>query len=83
VSGSAAEQAGLHGPRRAVVIGNFELGIGGDLITAVEGQQIDRADTLTRYLNRKRPGDKIRLTIFRGGRSVDVTVTLGEGGNRL
>jgi len=39
VSGSAAE-ARPEGPRRAVAIGNFELGIGGDLIMAMDGQHI-------------------------------------------
>ena len=83
ISGSAAEAAGLHGPRRAVAIGNFELGIGGDLIVAMDGQHIDNRDALTRYLNRKRPGDRIKLTIFRNGKETEVGVTLGEAGNRL
>jgi S1-C subfamily serine protease len=83
VSGSAAESAGLHGPRRAVAVGNFELGIGGDLIMAMDGQRIDKRDTLTRYLNKKRPGDRINLTIYRNGKKIDVNVTLGEAANRL
>ncbi len=83
VSGSAAEAAGLRGPKRAVAIGNFELGIGGDLITAMDGQRIDNRDSLTRSLNRKKPGDRIRLTIFRNGKEIEVNVTLGEAGNRL
>jgi S1-C subfamily serine protease len=83
VAGSAAESAGLRGPRRAVAIGNFELGIGGDLIIAMDGQNIDHRDALTRYLNRKKPGDRVRLTIIRNGKQIDVSVTLGEAGNRL
>jgi S1-C subfamily serine protease len=83
VPGSAAEAAGLRGPRRAVAIGNFELGIGGDLITAMDGQRIENRDALTRYLNRKKPGDRIKLTIVRNGRQMEVSVTLGEAGNRL
>ena len=83
VSGSAAEAAGLRGPRRAVAVGNFELGIGGDLIMAVDGQRIDGRDMLTRFLNRKKPGDRIKLTVFRNGRQTDISVTLGEAGNRL
>jgi carboxyl-terminal processing protease len=38
--GSAAERAGLRGARQAVVIGNAQLGIGGDLITAVDGKSV-------------------------------------------
>jgi S1-C subfamily serine protease len=84
VPGSAADEAGLRGPRRTVIMGGiYEVGIGGDLITAVEGQRIETRDALTRLLSRKRPGDRITVSVFRNGKSVDVKVTLGEGGNRL
>ena len=84
VPGSAAETAGLRGPRRTVIMGGiYEVGIGGDLITAMDGQPIETRDALTRFLSRKRPGDHVTLTVFRGGRSVEVKVTLGEGDNRL
>ncbi|MGQ9916495.1 MAG: S1C family serine protease [Bryobacteraceae bacterium] len=76
--GSAAEAAGLRGARRSVIIANYQIGIGGDLIMAVDGKPVDRLDALTRALSRKRPGDKLQLTIFRNGRRVNVTVTLGE-----
>ncbi len=75
--GTAAEAAGLRGARRWVVVGNEEVGIGGDLIMAIDGRPIDRADTLTQTLNRKRAGDTITLTVYRGGRKMDVKVTLG------
>jgi S1-C subfamily serine protease len=81
--GSAAESAGIRGPRQVVVIGNVELGIGGDLIMAIDGRQSDRMDAITRALTNKRPGDKIELTIYRGGRVVKVPVTLGEDPNDL
>jgi S1-C subfamily serine protease len=84
VPGSAADEAGLRGPRRTVIMGGiYEVGIGGDLITAVEGQRIETRDALTRLLSRKRPGDRITVSVFRNGKSVDVKVALGEGGNRL
>ncbi len=66
-----------------MAVGNFELGIGGDLIMAMDGQRIDGRDALTRLLNRKKPGDRINLTVFRNGKKIDVNVTLGEAGNRL
>ncbi len=76
--GSAAEAAGLRGARRVVIIANYQIGIGGDLIMAIDGQPVDRLDALSRALARKRPGDKVELTLFRNGRRVNVTVTLGE-----
>jgi S1-C subfamily serine protease len=81
--GSAADQAGLRGARRAVMVGNYEIGIGGDLITEIEGQRVDRIDALTRALAKKRPGDKLDLTIHRGGRSMKLTVTLGAAEETL
>jgi len=57
--------------------------VGGDLITAVEGQRIETRDALTRLLSRRRPGDRITVSVFRNGKAVDVKATLGEGGNRL
>ncbi|MEJ5368526.1 MAG: trypsin-like peptidase domain-containing protein [Bryobacteraceae bacterium] len=76
--GSAAEAAGLRGARRSVIIANYQIGIGGDLIMAVDGKPVDRLDALTRAMARKRPGDKLELTLFRNGKRVNVTVTLGE-----
>ena len=76
--GSAAEDAGLRGPRQMVIVGNYRLGVGGDLITAVEGQPVESNDLLTRVLNRKRAGDLLNLTVYRNGRNVRVQVKLGE-----
>lgn len=44
---------------------------------------IDRVDALTRALSRKRPGEKVKLTLFRNGRKTDLTVTLGEASQNL
>ncbi|MBV8731768.1 MAG: trypsin-like peptidase domain-containing protein, partial [Acidobacteriia bacterium] len=47
-SGSAADEAGLRGPRQVVIVDNYKLGIGGDFIVAVEGQPVEGPETLTR-----------------------------------
>jgi putative serine protease PepD len=79
--GSAAAQAGVQGYRQVVIVGNMQLGVGGDLITAIDGRQVDQSDAITRALARKRPGDKLELEIFRNGRSMKLNVTLGEDPN--
>jgi len=79
--GSAAAEAGLRPGRQLVAIGNEQLAIGGDLIMAIDGRPVDRQDAIPRALARKRPGDKVELTVFRSGRSVRVPVTLGEDPN--
>ncbi|MBI5281609.1 MAG: trypsin-like peptidase domain-containing protein [Candidatus Solibacter usitatus] len=81
--GSAAEAAGVRRPRQILVVGNAEIGIGGDLIMAIDGQNVDRLDALSRALARKRPGDKVELTLFRNRRQVKLTVTLGEAQEKL
>lgn len=76
--GTAAATSGLRGARRVVLVGNMELGIGGDLILEIDGKVADKTDSIARSLNKKRPGDKIELTVFREGKSTKVTATLGE-----
>jgi S1-C subfamily serine protease len=71
----------LRGPRQVVAVGNIELGVGGDLIMAIDGRAADRNDAITRALSNKRPGDRVELTVFRGRRQTKVSVVLGEDPN--
>ena len=80
---SAAEEAGLKGPTRVVIVSNYQLGIGGDLIIAADGVAIESSDTLLRLLSKKRGGDMLDLTIYRGGRTQKVKVKLGEAPQQL
>jgi S1-C subfamily serine protease len=80
--GSAAEQAGLRGATRMVLVGPYEIPFGGDYIMAIDGEPVESDSSLRAFMARKRPGDTVRLTIFREGRSRQVTVTLGEGRTR-
>jgi S1-C subfamily serine protease len=74
--GSAAEAAGLRGGRRAVYVGNQPLIIGGDLIMALDGRAVTQLDAISRAMQGKRPGDPLKVTVYRNGRKVDVQVTL-------
>jgi len=76
--GSAAARAGLRGGREMVQIGNSQVVIGGDLIMAIDGKPIDRDDAISRALSRKRAGDPLELTIFRNGKTMTVSIKLGE-----
>jgi S1-C subfamily serine protease len=78
--GSAAARAGLRAGRELVQIGNAELLVGGDLITAIDGKPIDRYDAISRALARKRAGDTVEMTVFRNGRTFNVQIKLGEEG---
>lgn len=48
-----------------------------DVITAVDGTKIDQQHSLTALLSQHQPGDKVRLTILRAGKTLHITVTLG------
>jgi S1-C subfamily serine protease len=74
--GSAAEAAGLRAASQAVVIGNVEVGIGGDLIMAIDGKPVEGQDSLSNALSRRRAGDTMELTVYRNGRTVKVKVNL-------
>jgi S1-C subfamily serine protease len=82
-SNSAAEEAGIQGPRRVVVVGNVELPIGGDLIVSVDGKSVTRDDDLQRTLNHKRAGENLELTVYRNGKTQKINVKLGAAPETL
>ena len=82
-NGSAAASGGLRGYKQVVVIGNVRVGVGGDLIMSVDGQPVRREDAISRALAKKRAGDMLDLKVYRGGRTVDVKVKLGEAPEQL
>lgn len=77
--GSPASSAGLHGATRMVTYGFFNrIGIGGDLIVAIDGKPVEGQNDLNNAMMHKRGGDTLQLTIFRGGASKKVDVKLGS-----
>jgi S1-C subfamily serine protease len=71
-----ADQAGIRAGEQNSSTG---LNAGGDLITAIDGQAIQRFDDLLRYLiNNKSPGDSVVLTVLRGEEQLDLNITLGK-----
>jgi len=78
VAGGAAERAGLRGGTERAYLGNIPIMVGGDLIVAIDGQDIQDQQDLGQVMNNHRAGDTVRLTIFRSKKKMDVSVTLGE-----
>ena len=77
VTGGPADKAGIVAGDKATTIPG--LLAGGDLITAIDGHVVKTFDDLLSYLiNHKSPGDKVVLTVMRGDKTVDVTVTLAK-----
>ena len=77
--GGAAEKAGLHGgTQRAGYLGNMPVMSGGDLIIAMDGQEIANTQDLAAAMNSHKADDEVTLTVFRGRRKMDVKVKLSD-----
>lgn len=81
--GTPASNSGLQGPRQVVIVGNYRLGVGGDLIVAIDGKPVEDRETLSRVMNRKRAGDTLELTIYRNRRTQKISVKLAEAPQNL
>ncbi len=79
-SGSPAEKAGLHGAfaSQSEAAQSATLASGGDVITQVDGQAVSRIQQLAAYLDTKKVGDTVTLTIVRSGSNKSVQATLAE-----
>jgi S1-C subfamily serine protease len=76
--GGPAAAAGLHGGDRVALAGMRRIAIGGDVIVALDGQKVSNQFDLNVILNRKRPGDSVNVSVYRGGKKMDIPVKLGE-----
>jgi S1-C subfamily serine protease len=76
--GGPAAAAGIRGGDRLVQAGMRRIHIGGDVITAIEGQKIAGQIDVNVVLNHKRPGDVVTVTVYRGAKKMDIPVKLGE-----
>jgi S1-C subfamily serine protease len=74
-----ADDAGLQGGSQWLRIGRYQLPVGGDIITAVNGQPTADVESLTVYLETETSiGDTVELTVVRDGKEITVPLTLGE-----
>jgi S1-C subfamily serine protease len=70
VNGSPAQKAGLQG------IGSADAS--DDILTAIDGHQLGSVEALTSYLDTRKVGDKVSMTVIRGGKNLTLTATLGD-----
>ena len=80
--GGPAAAAGLHGGDRRAQAGMRTITIGGDVIVGVDGQKVGNQFDIDVVLNRKRPGDTVTVTLYRGAKKLDIPVKLGERDGR-
>jgi S1-C subfamily serine protease len=77
----AAAEAGLRGPkievrRRGFVEQRVVDPSKADMIVAVDDQKVTRFDELLAYVESKKPGDSVTLTLIRGGETYEAPVKL-------
>jgi S1-C subfamily serine protease len=78
VKGGPADKAGIEGGNTQATINGAEVSLGGDIITAIDGQKITTMEDLIEKVQSSQPGDELELKILRGGQERTATVTLGS-----
>jgi S1-C subfamily serine protease len=78
IPGGAAEQAGLHGGDQQAYVGNTPIMLGGDLIVAIDGQQVEDPQDINALMDKHQAGDKISVTFYRGRKQITLKLILGE-----
>lgn len=78
VEGGPAEEAGIRGGEEEITFQGGRFSSGGDVIVAVDGEEVNRSEDLGRIIAGMRPGDTVELEIIRDGESITVEVQLKE-----
>jgi S1-C subfamily serine protease len=76
--GGAAERAGLHGGNQQAYVGNTPIMLGGDLIVAIDGQEVTDPQDINALMDKHQAGDTVSVTILRGRRQITLKLILGE-----
>ena len=77
--GSPAAIAGLRGGTRTEAFNGLDVTLGGDVIVAIGGTQVNGAEDVSRLVTTELlPGEEVTFTVLRGKRRVAVDVTLGN-----
>ena len=76
-AGTGAARAGLHAATGSRSVNGTSYPTGGDVITTLDGRGISTVEELRAAIEARRPGQRVVLTIVRGGHTRRVSVTLG------
>ena len=52
--------------------------LGGDLIVAIDGQEVTDPQDISAIMDKHQAGDTVSVTVLRGRRQMTVKLTLGE-----
>jgi len=77
-SGSGAAKAGLKRATTTVVVAGESWPLGGDVIVKADGARVDSIDRLRSIVSAKKPGDTVKLEIYRDAKKTTLDVKLGR-----
>jgi S1-C subfamily serine protease len=77
-AGSGAAKAGIKAGTEHVIVEGESYVIGGDIIVAADGRPVAAIESLRDIVSAKKPGDTVRLELYRGSERKTVTVELGR-----
>jgi len=75
-AGSPADQAGMQGSFKPVLINGQRILVGGDVITAIDGTAITSFNDLQAFMQSAQSGQQVKVTILRDGKQQTLDVTL-------
>ena len=78
IPGGAADRAGLRGGSEQAYLGNQPILLGGDLIVAIDGKEIQDTSDIGAVMDKHQPGDQVTVTYYRGRKKLTARVTLGD-----
>ena len=78
IPGGAAERAGLRGGDQKAYVGNTPIMLGGDLIVAIDGEEVTDPQDINAIMDKHQAGDTISVTILRGKKQITLKLILGE-----
>jgi S1-C subfamily serine protease len=78
VPGSGAERSGLVAGKTPVIVAGESWPAGGDIIVKADGHPVSTIERLRDLVSEKKPGDSVRLDIYRGTTKLTVKVKLGR-----
>ena len=76
--GSGAASAGLEAGTTQVVLAGESYNLGGDIIVQADKSPVASLDKLRDVVASKKPGDKLRLVVYRNGKRTVVSLKLGR-----
>jgi len=78
IDSSPADQAGIRGGNKEVVIDGVRFLAGGDVITAIEEYEISNVRQLKKVLAKMKVGQTVSVRIYRDGMPMEIDVPLAE-----